>query len=153
MAPEFLKGARMKKPGSRLDSPGHGTASYQVEGARDEDGKGESIWDRFSHTPGKVMNGDTGDVACDQYHRFKEDIAIMKELGSRLLLLHLWPRIFLQGASQPEGPRLLQTLSTSSSNGIQPFLTPTLTSGRSRMRVAGPTATSLATSPRTPRRS
>jgi beta-glucosidase len=57
---------------------GTATASYQVEGAKDEDGKGESIWDRFSHIPGKVMNGDTGDVACDQYHRFKDDVKLMK---------------------------------------------------------------------------
>ena len=48
---------------------GTATASYQIEGAVQEDGRGESIWDRFSHTPGKTANGDTGDVACDHYHR------------------------------------------------------------------------------------
>ena len=53
---------------------GAATAAYQIEGAYNEDGRGESIWDRFSHTSGKTMNGDTGDVACDHYHRFKEDI-------------------------------------------------------------------------------
>ena len=57
---------------------GCATASYQVEGAWKEDGKGESIWDRFSHTADKVLNGDTGDVACDHYHRYKEDVALMK---------------------------------------------------------------------------
>src|ERR1700753_2167433 len=60
---------------------GAATASYQVEGAWNEDGKGESIWDRFSHTVGKVKGGDTGDVACDSYHRYKDDIALMKQMG------------------------------------------------------------------------
>jgi len=77
---------------------GTATASYQVEGAWNEDGKGESIWDRFSHEPGRVMNGDTGDVACDQYHRYKEDVALMKELGLRGYRFSIsWPRIFPEG--------------------------------------------------------
>jgi len=77
---------------------GTATASYQVEGAWKEDGKGESIWDRFSHEPGRVMNGDTGDVACDQYHRYKEDIALMKELGLRGYRFSIaWPRVFPEG--------------------------------------------------------
>ena len=60
---------------------GAATAAYQIEGAWDADGKGESIWDRFSHTPGKVFNNDNGDVACDHYHRWRDDIALMCELG------------------------------------------------------------------------
>src|SRR5438093_13770341 len=77
---------------------GTATASYQVEGAWNEDGKGESIWDRFTHTPGRIMNGDTGDVACDQYHRYKEDVALMKELGLRGYRFSIaWPRIFPEG--------------------------------------------------------
>mgnify|MGYP002009500551 CR=1 FL=1 len=60
---------------------GSATASYQVEGAFDEDGRGPSIWDTFSKTPGKVWNGDTGDVACDHYHRWESDLDLMAELG------------------------------------------------------------------------
>ena len=60
---------------------GAATASYQIEGAVHADGRGESVWDRFSHTPGKVRGGETGDVACDFYHRYRDDIALMEELG------------------------------------------------------------------------
>lgn len=73
---------------------GSATAAYQVEGAVHEDGRGESIWDRFSHTPGKVKNGDTGDVACDSYHRYAEDIALMKKLNLKTCRFSIaWPRI------------------------------------------------------------
>ena len=60
---------------------GTATASYQIEGAAAEGGRTPSIWDVFAHTPGKVERGDTGDVACDHYHRFKEDIVLMRDLG------------------------------------------------------------------------
>ena len=60
---------------------GAATASYQIEGAWNEDDKGESIWDRFSHTPGKVQAGDTGDMACDHYQRWEDDRKIIKQLG------------------------------------------------------------------------
>ena len=56
---------------------GTASASYQIEGGWNEDGKGESIWDRYAHTVGKIKGGDTGDVACDHYHRYKEDVALM----------------------------------------------------------------------------
>ena len=56
---------------------GAATAAYQFEGAHDADGKGPSIWDTFSHTPGKIERGETGDVACDHYHRYRDDVALM----------------------------------------------------------------------------
>ncbi|RNI20855.1 GH1 family beta-glucosidase [Flexivirga caeni] len=73
---------------------GAATASYQIEGAVAEDGRRPSIWDTFSHTQGKVADGDTGDVACDHYHRFGEDVALMKQLGLDSYRFSLaWPRI------------------------------------------------------------
>lgn len=80
---------------------GSATASYQVEGAVKEDGRGESIWDQFSHTPGKVLNGDTGDVATDFYHRWREDIALMKDLGMQAYRFSIaWPRILPKGIGE-----------------------------------------------------
>ncbi len=74
---------------------GSATASYQVEGAVHEDGRGPTIWDTFSHTPGKVANGDTGDVADDFYHRYPSDIALMKEMGLKSFRFSVaWSRIF-----------------------------------------------------------
>jgi len=61
---------------------GTATASYQIEGAWNEDGKGPSIWDTYAHTPGRMKNGDNGDVANDHYHRYKEDVALMRSLGA-----------------------------------------------------------------------
>ena len=73
---------------------GTATASYQVEGAWNADGKGESIWDHFAHTTGKIKGGDTGDVACDSYHRYREDIAIMKQLNMKSCRFSVaWTRI------------------------------------------------------------
>jgi beta-glucosidase len=77
---------------------GAAAASYQIEGAAKEDGRGESIWDRFSHAPGNVDNGDTGDVACDHYHLWKDDIRLMKEIGLHAYRFSIaWPRIFPSG--------------------------------------------------------
>ena len=73
---------------------GTATAAYQVEGAWREDGRGPPIWDTFSQTPGKIRNGNTGDVACDSYHRWREDIALMKQLGLKSYRFSIaWPRI------------------------------------------------------------
>lgn len=80
---------------------GTATAAYQIEGAVSEDGRGESIWDRFSHTPGKTKHGHTGDLACDHYHLYKKDIALMKSLGINSYRFSIsWPRIIPTG----EGP-------------------------------------------------
>jgi beta-glucosidase len=77
---------------------GTATAAYQIEGAAREDGRGESIWDVFSRTPGRVLNGDTGDIACDHYHRWKDDIRMMKDLGFKAYRFSIaWPRILPQG--------------------------------------------------------
>jgi beta-glucosidase len=106
---------------------GAATASYQIEGAWQADGKGESIWDRFAHTPGTVKNGDTGDRACDSYHRFAEDVAILKELGlSSYRFSIAWPRIQPtgRGPANPAGldhyRRLVDALLEA---GIRPFPT------------------------------
>ena len=81
---------------------GTATSSYQIEGAWDEDGKGPSIWDTYAHTPGKIKNGDTGDVANDHYHRYKEDVKLMKDLGATAYRFSIcWPRIFPEGTGQP----------------------------------------------------
>ena len=85
---------------------GAATASYQIEGAWEEDGKGPSIWDQFSHQPYRIQNNDTGDVACDHYHRYPEDISLMKSLGLQSYRFSIaWPRVFPQGTGQinPKG--------------------------------------------------
>lgn len=77
---------------------GAATSSYQIEGAWDADGKGENVWDRFSHKPYRVMNGDTGDVACDHYHWMPEDVAIMRELGLQSYRFSVsWARVLPEG--------------------------------------------------------
>jgi beta-glucosidase len=77
---------------------GTATAAYQIEGAWNEDGKGESVWDRFVHTPGKIRNSDTGDIACDSYHRWREDIALIRAMNLNSYRFSVsWPRI------QPSG--------------------------------------------------
>lgn len=106
---------------------GAATASYQIEGAWNEDGKGESIWDRFSHTPGKIRNNDTGDVADDHFHRYREDVALMKTLGLNAYRFSIsWPRILPMGIGSVNQSgidfysRLVDELLKA---GIQPFTT------------------------------
>ena len=106
---------------------GTATASYQIEGAAKEDGKGESIWDVFSHTPGKIINGDNGDVACDHYHCWQEDIQLMKSLGFKNYRFSIaWPRILPEGRGKINQPgldfysRLVDGLLEA---GIQPLAT------------------------------
>jgi beta-glucosidase len=77
---------------------GTATAAYQIEGAAHADGRGASIWDTFSHTPGKTLGGDTGDIACDHYHRYPADIALMQDLGMQAYRFSIaWPRILPNG--------------------------------------------------------
>jgi beta-glucosidase len=85
---------------------GTATAAYQIEGAWNEDGKGESIWDRFAHTPGKIRNGENGDIACDSYHRWREDISLMQAMNLNSYRFSIsWPRIQPSGsgAANPKG--------------------------------------------------
>jgi beta-glucosidase len=106
---------------------GAATASYQIEGAVREGGRGESVWDRFCATPGKVRNGDSGEIACDFYHRFRDDVALMRELGLDAFRFSIsWPRVLPTG----RGPvnevgldfydRLVDELLA---NGIEPYVT------------------------------
>ncbi len=77
---------------------GTATSSYQIEGAWEQDGKGESIWDRFSHTPGRIKDASTGDTACDHYHRYEDDVALMKGIGLNAYRFSIsWPRILPAG--------------------------------------------------------
>lgn len=106
---------------------GAATAAYQIEGAWNEAGKGESIWDRFSHTPGRIETGETGDVACDHYHRWSEDVALMKALGLKAYRFSIsWPRVLPAGRGElnPEGldfySRLVDGLLAAD---IEPFVT------------------------------
>ena len=106
---------------------GSATASYQVEGAFDQDGRGASIWDTFSHTAGKTHNGDTGDIATDSYHRYAEDIALMKDLGLKTCRFSVaWSRIYPNGAGSVNQKgidhyrRFCEALHTA---GIEPFCT------------------------------
>ena len=81
---------------------GAATSAYQIEGAWNEDGKGASIWDRFCHTSGRVEGGATGDVACDHYHRYRDDVATMAALGLRAYRFSFaWTRLFPNGDSRP----------------------------------------------------
>src|SRR3954453_15525935 len=106
---------------------GTATASYQIEGAVAEDGRGPSIWDTFSHSPGRVSGGDTGDTATDPYHRYPQDVQLMAELGLSAYRFSVsWPRVQPAGRGPVNQPgldfyrRLVDELL---GNGIEPWLT------------------------------
>jgi beta-glucosidase len=106
---------------------GTATSAYQIEGAVNEDGRGPSIWDRFVHLKGKIVDQSTADVANDHYHRYKEDVQLIKELGAKAYRFSIaWPRVFPDGSGTPNPKgldfyqRLLDELLA---NGIEPFAT------------------------------
>lgn len=106
---------------------GAATSAYQIEGSPLADGAGASIWHRFAHTPGKIADGSHGDVACDHYRRFTDDVRLMRELGLRAYRFSTsWSRVLPEGTGRPNRPgldyysRLVDTLLE---HGIEPFLT------------------------------
>jgi beta-glucosidase len=106
---------------------GAATSSYQIEGGWDADGKGESIWDRFCRHPGRIANGENGEIACDHYHRWKEDVGLMRRLGLHAYRFSIsWPRVLPagRGPTSAQGlgfyDRLVDELHAA---GIQPFAT------------------------------
>src|SRR5262249_14717805 len=106
---------------------GTATSAYQIEGAVNEDGRGPSIWDTFAHTPGKIKDGTTGDVAIDHYHRYRDDVQLLRALGTKAYRFSIaWPRVFPDGigAPNPKGldfyNKLIDELLA---NGIEPFAT------------------------------
>ena len=118
-----------RKPGvdDRTFRWGCATSAYQIEGAVNEDGRGQSIWDVFSHTAGKTANGDTGDVACDSYHRYRDDTQLLKSIGVNSYRFSIaWPRIFPDGRGKPNSKgvdhynRVVDDLLE---NGIEPHIT------------------------------
>ncbi|WP_082629115.1 GH1 family beta-glucosidase [Pseudomonas sp. TTU2014-080ASC] len=106
---------------------GVATAAYQIEGAATADGKGQSIWDVYAHTPGKMANGDTGDVAIDHYHRYREDIQIIRELGANAYRFSIaWPRLFPNGTGKLNEAGLdfySRLVDAQLEAGIEPFAT------------------------------
>ena len=106
---------------------GTATSAYQIEGAVDEDGRGRSIWDTFAHTPGKIEGNTTGDRANEHYHRYREDVRLIRDLGVKHYRFSIaWPRVFPDGtgAPNPKGldfyNRLIDELLA---NGIEPYAT------------------------------
>jgi beta-glucosidase len=106
---------------------GCATAAYQIEGGARDGGRGPSVWDVFSHTPGKTHDGDTGDVADDSYHLYKEDVRLLKNLGVGAYRFSVsWPRVFPKGTGEPNPAgldyykRLVDELLA---NGITPYMT------------------------------
>jgi len=119
------------RPGNRQFPQGFlwgcATAAYQIEGGVHEGGRGASVWDIFSHTPGKTFDGDTGDVADDSYHLYKEDVRLLKNLGVRTYRMSIaWSRIFPSGTGQPNSAGLdyyKRVLDEVLENNITPYVT------------------------------
>jgi beta-glucosidase len=106
---------------------GTATSAYQIEGAVSEDGRSPSIWDTFSHTPGKIDNGDDGDAACDHYHRWREDIDLMRQLGTNAYRLSVaWPRV-VPGGDGPVNPKGLAFYDELIDGLLEAGITPSVT--------------------------
>ena len=130
---------------------GIATSAFQIEGAVKEDGRGASIWDTYAHTRGKIRNGDNADVANDHYHRYKDDVRLMQDMGVKAYRFSIaWPRIFPERhrSAECEGSRLLQPPDRCAARkpASNPFRRSTtgICRRRSRTEAAG----SLATRPR-----
>jgi len=106
---------------------GTATAAYQIEGGHSADGKGASIWDTFSHVPGKIFQNQNGDVACDHYHRYRDDVGIMADLGLNAYRFSVsWPRVIPGGTGAPNQQGLdfySQLVDTLLERNIRPFIT------------------------------
>ena len=106
---------------------GAATAAYQIEGAWNEDGKGPSIWDEFTHQKGNILNGDTGDIACDHYHRYKDDVKLMKQMGLKAYRFSIsWARILPEGTGPVNQAGIdfySNLIDELLKNGIEPFIT------------------------------
>ena len=106
---------------------GAATSAYQIEGAVDEDGRSPSIWDTFCRVPGAIDKGDTGDVACDHYHRWPEDVGLMRRLGLDSYRFSIaWPRVLPDGTGQVNAAGLAfydQLVDQLLEAGIRPFCT------------------------------
>src|SRR5258708_3383335 len=106
---------------------GAAASSYQIEGAPFEDGKGPSVWDMMCRQPGRIYEGQTGEVACDHYHRYKEDVALMRDIGLKAYRLSLsWPRVLPEGTGSvnTKGLEFYDKLSDELlASGIQPWVT------------------------------
>jgi len=106
---------------------GTATSAYQIEGAASEDGRGPSIWDTFAHAEGNIGDRSNGDVACDHYHRYKDDVGLIRELGAKAYRFSIaWPRVFPDGTGTPNPKgldfydRLVDELLA---RGIEPYAT------------------------------
>ena len=134
-------------PTDRSSRRGVSTSAYQIEGAVREDGRGPSIWDMHSRLPGKIAGGDTGDIACDHYHRYREDVALMQKLEVDAYRFSVaWPRVLPQGrgAVNEAGlafyDRLIDALIASRHRAVAVPLSLGPAAGARRTTAAGPTA-------------
>lgn len=106
---------------------GAATSAYQIEGAYDEDGKGRNVWDIYTHDPGHIFGGHNGDIACDHYHRFREDVSLMKEIGLNAYRFSVsWARLLPEGTGKVSeaGVQFYSGLIDALlENGIKPYIT------------------------------